>query len=245
MNELQNTLAFAQHGRGSGSIDATIIYFVIGLMGLVGLAQTFAKAGKPGWGVVIPIYNLVLLLQIAQRPVWWLILFLIPGINVVVAIVVAVDIAKVFGKGTGFGLGLAFLGFVFFPILGFGDAVYLPTATHDPSDPSSPPPYFPKVSAATKQQFKELGVSLVNNFQGRGITVGIGRGSAIAGEHLSDLIPLGLNELYLSRTGIGDEAIAPLEAMKQLRVLDLAHTKISRDGIKRLRQSLPHAEIIG
>ncbi len=245
MNELHNALAFAQAGQRTGNTDVAVLYLLAILVGLAGLAQTFAKAGKPRWGVLIPIYNLVLMLQVAQRPVWWLILFLIPGVNVIAMIVVSVDIAKAFGKGTGFGCGLAFLGFVFYPILGFGNAVYLPTAVHDPSDPSSPPPFFPKISSATKQRFKELGVALVNNYQGRGTAVGIGRGSAISGNHLSDLIPLGLNELYLSRTNLGDESITSLEAMKQLRVLDLSNTSISRDGIRRLKESLPKTEIIG
>ena len=245
MNELQATLAFAPTSRETGNSEATIIYLAITIIGLIGLAQTFAKAGKPRWGVLIPIYNMVLLLQIAQRPVWWFLLLLIPGVNVVVAIVLSLDIARVFGKGTGFGWGLALLGFVFYPILGFGDAAYLPTAVHDPSDSSSPPPFFPRISAATKQRFKELGVALVNNFQGRGATVAIGRGSTISGDQLSELIPLGLNELYLSRTRISDESIASLEAMSQLRVLDLSNTQVSRDGIKRLKESLPYTEIIG
>lgn len=245
MNEFHNALAFAQAGHGTANSDVALLYLLAILLSLAGVAQTFAKAGMPRWGAFVPVYNLVLMLQVAQRPAWWLILFLIPGVNVIAAIVVSVDIAKVFGKGTGFGCGLAFIGFVFYPILGFGDAVYLPTAIHDPSDPSSPPPFFPKISAATKQRFKELGVALVNNSQGRGITVGIGRGSAISGDQLPELVPLGLNELYLSRTRIGDESIVSLESMSQLRVLDLSNTKISRDGIKRLKESLPHAEIIG
>ncbi|MCA9100891.1 MAG: signal peptidase I, partial [Planctomycetales bacterium] len=84
----------------------------------------FTKAGKPGWGALIPIYNVILLLQIAGRPIWWILLFLIPIVNLVIAVIVAIDIAKHFDKGTGFGLGLAFLGFIFYPILGFGDARY-------------------------------------------------------------------------------------------------------------------------
>lgn len=245
MNEFHRTLAFAQAGHGAAKSDVALLYLLVILVSLAGVAQTFAKAGKPRWAVLVPIYNVVVLLQIAQRPAWWFLLLLIPGVNVVVAIVLSLDIAKVFGKGVGFGWGLAFLGFVFYPILGFGDAAYLPTAVHDPADPSSPPPFIPKISAATKQRFKELGLSLVNNFQGRGITVGFGRGSAVSGEHLSDLIPLGLNELYLSRTRIGDESIAALQSMTQLRVLDLSNTQVSRDGLKRLKESLPRAEVIG
>ena len=41
-----------------------------------------------------------------------------------VAIVLRIDIAKSFGKGAGFGIGLALLGIIFWPILGFGSAQY-------------------------------------------------------------------------------------------------------------------------
>ena len=245
MNELNNVLAFAQSGHESDGSGATIVCLAISLLGLVGMAQTFAKAGLPRWGVLIPIYNVVLLLQMAQRPSWWLLLLLIPGVNVIVAIVIAVEIARVFGKGTGFGWGLAFLGFLFFPILGFGDAVYLPTAAVDPTNSSEARRFFPRISAASKHRFKELGVALANDFQGRGYTVGIGRGSAITGSDLSELIPLGFHELYFSRTGLGDEAIDSLAAMTQLRVVDLSNTKVSRDGISRLKAALPNTEVIG
>jgi hypothetical protein len=245
MNEFHNVLAFAQTGHDSDGSGGTIICLAITLLGLVGMAQTFAKAGLPRWGVLIPIYNVVLLLQIAQRPTWWLLLLLIPGVNVVVAIVIAVEIARAFGKGVGFGWGLVFLGFLFFPILGFGDAIYLPTAAYDPTNPSTARRFFPKISAATKQRFKELGVTLVTDFQGRGSTVGIGRGSAITDEALSELIPFGIDELYVSRTGLGDDAIDSLMAMTQLRVLDLSHTKVSRDGLNRLKAALPDTEIVG
>jgi uncharacterized membrane protein YhaH (DUF805 family) len=64
------------------------------------------------------------LLKIVGRPGWWLILLLIPLVNFIVAIVIHVDLAKSFGKGVGFGLGLTFLGIIFYPLLGFGDAQY-------------------------------------------------------------------------------------------------------------------------
>jgi hypothetical protein len=76
--------------------------------------------GGPAWAVLIPIYNLYVLLQTAGRPGWWLVLYLIPLVNIVVAI----DVAKSFGKGVGFALGLIFLGPIFYMILGFGDARY-------------------------------------------------------------------------------------------------------------------------
>ena len=42
-------------------------------------------------------------------------------VNFIVSIIVHIDVAKSFGKGTGFGIGLVFLGFIFYPILAFGD----------------------------------------------------------------------------------------------------------------------------
>lgn len=62
--------------------------------------------------------------QIAQKPGWWIILFFIPLVNLIAAILLFVAIAEKFGKGAGFGVGMAFLGFIFIPILGFGDAQY-------------------------------------------------------------------------------------------------------------------------
>jgi hypothetical protein len=86
--------------------------------------KVFAKAGQPGWAAIVPIYNIIVLLQISGKPVWWILLFLIPVVNLVIAILVGIAIAKNFGKSDAFGVGLGLLGFVFYPILGFGDAQY-------------------------------------------------------------------------------------------------------------------------
>ncbi|QDV44237.1 hypothetical protein Enr13x_40990 [Stieleria neptunia] len=120
-------LPLAQEGGGGGGVVGLLILLiqlVIIVVIVAGLWKTFEKAGKPGWGAIIPIYNVVLLLEIAGRPIWWIVLMLIPLVNIIVAIVISIDIAKNFGKGAGFGIGLAFLGFIFYPILGFGDAQY-------------------------------------------------------------------------------------------------------------------------
>jgi hypothetical protein len=101
-----------------------IIWLAIIIGVIAGLWKVFVKAGQPGWAAIIPIFNLYIMLKITGRPVWWLVLFIIPIVSLVVAIITAVDLAKAFGKGTGFGIGLAFLGFIFIPILGFGDAQY-------------------------------------------------------------------------------------------------------------------------
>ncbi|MCH7760388.1 signal peptidase I [candidate division TA06 bacterium] len=107
-----------------GEVFAWLISIPITVIIIAGVWKTFKKAGKPGWGAIIPIYNAILLLQIAERPIWWILLYLIPIVNFIIGIIVAIDIAKNFGKGTGFGLGLAFFEFIFYPILGFGNAQY-------------------------------------------------------------------------------------------------------------------------
>jgi len=91
---------------------------------LAGFWKVFVKAGQPGWACLVPIYNIVVMLQIVGRPIWWLVLLLIPIVSLVVMIIVSIDMAKSFGKGTGFGVGLALLGPIFYPMLGFGDAKY-------------------------------------------------------------------------------------------------------------------------
>ncbi len=128
MNGLDRTFLFAQDDLGGGGAIFMIIWLAIVGVVIAGLWQTFTKAGKPGWGAIIPIYNVILLLEIAGRPIWWILLLFIPLVNIVVAIIVGIDVARNFGKGVGFGLGLAFLGFIFYPILGFGDARYQPTS---------------------------------------------------------------------------------------------------------------------
>lgn len=100
------------------------IGLAIALILIIAMWKIFTKAGQPGWAAIIPIYNIYVLCKVAGRPGWWLILMLIPFVNFIIAIILCIDIAKNFGKGAGFGLGLAFLGFIFFPILGFGSATY-------------------------------------------------------------------------------------------------------------------------
>ena len=100
------------------------IYIAIIVAIIAGFWKVFTKAGKPGWAAIIPIYNIIVLLQIANKPLWWIILFLIPLVNIVMGILVGIAVAKNFGKGEGFGIGLGLLGFIFYPILGFGDAQY-------------------------------------------------------------------------------------------------------------------------
>ena len=116
----------------AGAGMAGIVFGIVGLAVLVvmiaSMWKVFAKAGQPGWAAFVPVYNLMVLLKITGKPSWWIVLFLIPGVNLIAAALVTIQLAKSFGKGTGFGLGMLVLGFIFYPILAFGDARYAEVA---------------------------------------------------------------------------------------------------------------------
>jgi|SRR5437667_6864976 len=105
-----------------------IVYAAVILVMIAALWKVFTKAGEPGWAAIVPIYNIIVMLKIAGKPAWWLVLMLIPFVNLVVAIIMVVSLAKNFGKGTGFALGMLFLAPIFYPILAWGDAKYQPQA---------------------------------------------------------------------------------------------------------------------
>jgi hypothetical protein len=115
----------------SGAVGAGIAALVV-LLGLAyavlviaSMWKIFTKAGQKGWAAIVPILNIVVLLKVVHRELWWIILFLIPCVSFVAAFVVYIDLAKAFGKGLGYGLGLIILPFIFFPVLGFGSATYV------------------------------------------------------------------------------------------------------------------------
>ena len=101
-----------------------IICVVFVVIAIAGVWKTFEKAGQPGWACLIPIYNTYIILKIGGKPWWWLLLFLIPIANPIFPIWMMNMVSKSFGKDEGFTVGLIFLGFIFWPILGFGDAQY-------------------------------------------------------------------------------------------------------------------------
>ena len=101
-----------------------LVYLLVLVLFIVAGWKIYAKAGQPGWVALIPIYNLVVFLRIVGRPIWWILLFIIPLVNVVVTCVLANDLSKKFGKGVGFTIGLILLTPIFYLILAFGDAKY-------------------------------------------------------------------------------------------------------------------------
>jgi hypothetical protein len=85
----------------------------------------FSKAGKPGWAIIIPIYSTIVFLNIIGRSGWWILILLVPFVNIVFLLIFIHELSKAFGHGFGFTLGLIFLSFIFIPILAFGSSRYV------------------------------------------------------------------------------------------------------------------------
>jgi hypothetical protein len=108
------------------SIILGLVYLAVVIFEIAALWKVFTKAGRPGWGAIIPFYNIYLMLKVAGRPGWWLILYIIPIVNIIIHLIVSLDIARNFGKGGAFGVfGLWIFGVIGIPILGFGSAQYV------------------------------------------------------------------------------------------------------------------------
>jgi len=125
-------LLAARQGPGAaeaaaGAIGAMIfmlIYLALIILMIAGMWKVFAKAGKPGWAAIIPFYNVFVLVEISGKDIVWFIMFFIPCANIIAAFVVYMEVAKAFGKDPAYGIGMVFLPFIFFPMLGFGSAQY-------------------------------------------------------------------------------------------------------------------------
>lgn len=111
-------------GSGGGqSIVTIIIYLAIIAVMLAGMWKVFEKAGKPGWAAIVPIYNYIVLLEIIGKPIWWIVIILLCA--PVGLFLVAMELAKCFGKSSGWGIGLLFfLAPVGYAMLGFGPDQY-------------------------------------------------------------------------------------------------------------------------
>jgi uncharacterized membrane protein YoaK (UPF0700 family) len=118
-------------GAAAGAIAGGFLFIiflgvVIQIIAWAGMWKTASKAGQVGILACIPIVQVIIWLLIAQKPLWWILLFVVPLVNIVVMVIVMNGISNRFGRGVGTTLGLIFLPFIFWPILGFGDAEYQP-----------------------------------------------------------------------------------------------------------------------
>lgn len=132
MDTYSSDAAAAGMAAGMG-IGVMLFYLLILVAVIAGMWKVFEKAGKPGWACLVPIYNIIVLLEIIGKPLWWIVLYFVPCANIVVAFLVGIELAKRFGKDTIYGVLIALFPMVMFPVLGFTDAKYTPP----PATPSA------------------------------------------------------------------------------------------------------------
>ncbi len=123
---LQSDGGFLAGLLGSTILIAISMLAILAIVFLIaGWWKMFDKAAQPGWMAIVPILNVYILIKIAGRPWWWLLLYLIPLVQIVVGIVIALDLGKAFKKDSLFSFLLLFLlAPIGYLILGFEDAVY-------------------------------------------------------------------------------------------------------------------------
>jgi hypothetical protein len=103
-----------------------IIYAAVLVVGIIAMWRVFTKAGRPGWAAIIPIYNIYTLVKVGGYSGWFTLLFFIPFVGVIIYIVVALGVAKNFGKSGVFGfVGLFLFSLIGYLILAFGSAQYV------------------------------------------------------------------------------------------------------------------------
>ena len=130
---------------------AAYIFFAICLM------KIFKKAGrKDAWAAWIPVYNMWVYFEIAGRPGWWGLLSLISPLNLILGIIGSIDLAKKFGKDAGYGILLAILPIIGYPMLAFGDATYNGTVpANNFGTPPEPSPTSPSTDSFTQSSEEE------------------------------------------------------------------------------------------
>ena len=116
---------------------------IVSVITIIGQWKVYSKAGKPGWACIIPIYNIIVMLEIVGKPLWWVILFFIPCVNIIFVIWTLNLVSKSFGQSEGFTIGLLLLGFIFWPILGFGNYPYLGPSAAEARNMNNPVNPFP------------------------------------------------------------------------------------------------------
>lgn len=128
LNVLAQTTS--NNSSGFGAVIAWFYFSVIilaAIVAVIGIWKMYQKADQPGWAAIVPVYNVYVLIKVAGRPEWWIILYFIPLVNIIISVILALDIAKRFGQSEVFGIVLLWLfSAIGYAILGFGEAEYKP-----------------------------------------------------------------------------------------------------------------------
>ena len=128
MSSLLMFMAQSDGGNGgdaAGLLVAGLFGLVFAILMIASVWRLFTKAGQPGWAAIVPVYSTIVMLRIVGRPTWWILLFFVPFVSFIISIILFIDLAKSFGKGTGYGIALLVFSPIMLPMLAFGDAQYV------------------------------------------------------------------------------------------------------------------------
>jgi len=117
-------LAQSSSSGAAGGIVFVILYLALIVLMLASLWKIFAKMTQPGWYGIIPIFNYCVIAKQSGKDWWWGLLPLVPCIGIIFLIILWNELAKMFGKGVGYTVGIVILPFIFLPMLAFGSAEY-------------------------------------------------------------------------------------------------------------------------
>ncbi len=77
-----------------------IFILIVQVIHFLGTWKLYVKAGRKAWEAAIPVYNSIVLMQIINRPKWWVILLFIPIINLLMFPVIWVETIRSFGRNS-------------------------------------------------------------------------------------------------------------------------------------------------
>ncbi len=108
------------------SFNPVLVIFWLAVMVLLVVSdwKIFVKAGKPGWAILVPIYNIIVMLQIVKKPLWWIVLLIVPLVNIAVVVIIVYNLVIKFGQPGWHVIPALILGCVYFPYLAFSKAQY-------------------------------------------------------------------------------------------------------------------------
>ncbi len=120
----------------STAIYGAVVLGTALLVWTAGAWGVLAKAGRPGWPALVPVYGAAKLLEVAGLPAWFVVVYAVPGANVAVHVLASVRLAQAFGQRLAFGLGLAVAPPVFLGFLGLGPAAHVPWSPPERARPA-------------------------------------------------------------------------------------------------------------
>ena len=103
------------------STTTSLLILAFVLLVIIAMWRVYERAGEPGWAVLIPFYNMYVLTKVGGVSGWWVVVMFIPLINIIALFVVSIGVARRFDRGAGFGIGLALLPMIFYPMLAWGE----------------------------------------------------------------------------------------------------------------------------